>query len=166
MEQTIQLTQQEVLTLPDKQKKEITRKNLQRVLEELPKLSEQIPEIRRDFDMGICGVYEYLKKENLSQCSTYGCLLGNAARIFEKEFTEDLFGEFNGFYYTLFGRKFFPYLYDKYEEPKIGWYYLFSTLWIFNYFNDLDSAIDRIKNLLDNDLECNKYDYSTNKIIK
>ena len=147
------------------QQKTLTRKNLQRVLEELPKLAEQMPEIKQDFNMGMYGVYAYLEKENLSQCNTCGCLLGNAARIFKNEFTEDLFGCYNKFYYTLFSGKFFPYLYDKYKQPKLGWYYLFSNHWTFNYFNDFDSAIDRIKNLLANDLECEKFDYSTNKII-
>ena len=147
------------------QQKEITRKNLQRVLTELPKFAEKMPEIKRDFGMGIYGVYKGLKKENLSECKTYGCLLGNAARIFEDEFTDDLFDEFNEFYYDLFGRKFFPYLYGDLDCVTLKWEYLFHNYWVVTKFNDLNSALQRIQNLLENDLECNAFDYTTNKII-
>ena len=97
------------------QQKELTRKNLQRVLRELPKLAKKNPYIKKDFDMKYYRVYNNLKRENLSECKTSGCLLGNSARIFEDEFTDDLFGDFNEFDYGLFGRKFFPYLYDHFD---------------------------------------------------
>ena len=150
-----------------KEQKELTRKNLERVLNELPLLAEKMPEIEKDFDMGNFGIYDKLKKINLNECGTAGCLLGNAARIFEDEFTDDLFGEVNQqFYYNLFGRKFFPYLYDRYfNGGNIMWGYLFCGFWAKTKFKDLDSALQRIKNLLDNDLECKAFDYTTNKII-
>ena len=147
------------------EQKELTRKNLQRVLTELQKLAEQMPEIRRDFDMDILGVYNNLEKENLNQCETVGCLLGNAARVFVDEFTEDLFLEYE-FKYSLFGKKFFPYLYSTNDYFSIRLVYLFGYNWAETKFKDLDSALQRIKNLLDNDLECNEFDYDTNKIIK
>ena len=144
--------------------KEITRKNLERVLKELPLLSEQMPEIKQDFNMGIYGVYNCLKRENLSQCNTCGCLLGNSARVFKDEFTNDLFKN-NNFNYNLFGFKFFPYLYGNVYYGNIRWGYLFSGSWGKTKFGDLKNALQRIKNLLDNDLECNKFNYRTNKII-
>ena len=150
------------------QKKELTRKNLERVLTELPKLAEKMPEIKRDFNMKNYGVYGFIKKENLSKCSTSGCLLGNAARVFVDEFTDDLFGDFNEFYYDLFCRKFFPYLYVDFDWEGLKynrWAYLFNIHWAVTKFNDFESAIQRIKNLLDNDLECNEFCFETNQII-
>ena len=147
------------------QQKEITRKNLQRVLTELPLLAEKMPEIKRDFDMKNYGVYGYIKKENLSECKTSGCLLGNAARIFADQFTDDLFGDFNEFYYSLFGIKFFPYLYRDFDFVTLKWEYLFHIHWAGTKFNDLNSALQRIENLLDNDLEFNEFSYETNQII-
>ena len=147
------------------EQKELTRKNLQRVLTELPLLAEKMPEIRRDFDMRILGVYKGLKKENLNQCKTVGCLLGNAARIFEDEFTEDLFVIYNQFYYRLFGCKFFPYLYVDFDCVTSKWKYLFNIGWSKTKFNDLNSALQRIENLIENDLECKAFDYTTNQII-
>ena len=143
--------------------KEITRKNLLRVLDELPKLAEKMPEIKNDFNMGRYGVYNCLKIENLNQCHTYGCLLGNIARIFEKEFTNDVFDKSGHFDYYLFNKKFFPYL-NYYKNKE--WEYLFCGDWKGTKFNKFDDAIERIKNLLDNDLECNNYNYKTNQIIK
>ena len=148
------------------EQKELTRKNLQRVLEELPKLAEQMPEIRRDFDMEIYGVYNNLEKENLGQCGTYGCLIGNAARVFKDEFTDDLFDEYNKFDYNLFRKKFFPYLYGGIDYVTLKWVYLFSMDWAGTKFNDLDSALQRIENLIANDLECNEFCFKTNQIIK
>ena len=146
------------------QKKELTRKNLERVLTELPLLAEKMPEIKEDFYMDVFGVYDGLEKENLSRCGSVGCLLGNSARIFKNEFTDDLFTN-NKFQYTLFGEKFFPYLYDSRVYGDIIWGYLFSISWRRTKFRDLDSALNRIKNLIANDLECNEFDFETNKII-
>ena len=147
------------------QEKELTRKNLIRVLIELPKLVEKMPEIRRDFNMELYGVYNNLKRENLNECSTIGGLLGNSARVFVDEFTNDLFID-NKFWYGYFDFKYFPYLDEDGEYPKIKWNYLFSDIWARTKFNDLDSALQRIKNLLDNDLECNEFSFETNKIIE
>ena len=144
------------------EQKELTRKNLQRVLNELPKLAEKMPEIRRDFNMGVYGVYNSLEKENLGQCGTYGCLIGNAARVFKDEFTDDLFDEY-GFWYALFGKKFFPYLYGINNYLRRD--YLFSENWANTKFNDINSALQRIENLLENDLECKDFDFKTNQII-
>ena len=148
-----------------KEQKEITRKNLQRVLRELPKLAEKHPYIRNDFDMGTFGVYDNLKRENLNQCHTIGCLLGNSARIFEAEFTNDLFLTY-GFEYILFGRKYFPYLYGSYDYGNIRWDYLFGSSWFYTEFNKFEDALQRVENLLENDLECNEFSFETNKIIK
>ena len=147
------------------QKKDLTRKNLQRVLRELPKLAEKHPYIRNDFDMGTFGVYDNLKKENLNQCNTVGCLLGNSARIFEAEFTNDLFLTY-GFDSALFGKKFFPYLYEGFGYGKLGYVYLFTGRWSKTKFNKLKDAFQRVENLLENDLECNEFSFETNKIIK
>ena len=150
-----------------KEQKELTRKNLQRVLNELPLLAEKHPYIRDEFDMGTFGVYDNLKKENLNQCNTIGCLLGNASRIFEKEFTDDLFFCFvDTFDYKSFGQKFFPYLYGSCDYRNIKLSYLFSPNWSKTKFNKLEDALQRVKNLLANDLECNKFSFRTNKIIK
>ena len=146
------------------EQKEFTRKNLERVLEELPKLAKKMPEIINDFYMVKCGVYEGLEKENLSRCSSAGCLLGNAARVFVDEFTDDLYVN-NKFNYDRFSRKFFPYLYDSCIYQGAKWFYLFSENWAKTKFKDLDSALQRIKNLLANDLECSAYRFETNKII-
>ena len=147
------------------EQKEITRKNLERVLTELPKLVKKHPYIRNDFDMDVFGVYEGLKKENLNQCNTVGCLLGNSARVFVDGFTNDLFNKYAGFDSVLFGRKYFPYLYEGFGYSKLGYVYLFAGRWSKTKFYKLKDALQRIKNLLANDLECDKYDYSTNKII-
>ena len=152
----------ENLNLTLQQQKEITRKNLQRVLNELPLLAEQMPEIKRDFDMSRFGVYEKLKKENLNQCKTIGCLLGNAARFFVDEFNEDFFID-NKFQYALFGKKYFPYLFGGCDNQESN--YLFNHFWAKTKFNDLNSALQRIENLLKNDLECKDFDFRTNKII-
>ena len=148
-----------------KQQKKITIKNLKKVLRELPKLAKKIPEIKQDFNMEILGVYKGLEKENLKQCKTVGCLLGNAARVFVDEFTDDLFID-NIFNYTLFGQKFFPYLYESYDYLNIRLVYLFNDYWAKTKFYNLDSALQRIENLLKNDLECKDFDFETNKIIK
>ena len=157
-----------------KQQKKLTIKNLKKVLRELPKLAKKIPEIKMDFNMKILGVYNYCKINELHKCLTSGCLLGNSARIFEAEFTDDLFTCFqNTFNYKSFGIKYYPYLYDIYGNENIRWKYLFSLRWAkprfvdLNtlYFDDLNSALQRIENLLENDLECNEFDYKTNKII-
>ena len=154
------------------EKKEITRKNLLRVLEELPKLAEKYFYIRDEFDMTQFGVYCNLYIEDFHECKTNGCLLGNIARIFEDEIKKGLFQDRYGlFSYDKFGRKYFPYLYIKIDRNKnlsknIIWEYLFDTYWANTKFNDFDSAIERIKNILDNDLECNKFSYDTNQIIK
>ena len=152
----------ENLNLTLQQQKEITRKNLQRVLNELPLLAIKMPEIKKDFNMFGFGVYEKLKKENLNKCKTVGCLLGNAARIFKDEFTYDLFID-NKFDYTLFGKKFFPYLYEGCEYEK--WNYLFYYFWAVTKFKDLDSSLQRIENLLENNIECNQFSFETNQII-
>ena len=57
MEQKKQLTLKEVLCLSEQERKEITRKNLKRVLTEFPLLVEKMPQIKRDFGMGIYGVF-------------------------------------------------------------------------------------------------------------
>ena len=143
--------------------KEFTRKNLIRVLEELPELVKKMPEIKEKFFMNRLGVYDDLGKENLSECCSVGCLLGNASRIFEKEFTDELFIK-NKFHYHNFSNKFFPYLFNSScGDPK--WLYLFDARWVNTKFGDLDSSLQRIENLLANDLECWDYSYKTNKII-
>ena len=166
MEQKKQLTLQDVLCLSEQEKKELTRKNLIRVLEELPKLVEKMPEIKRDFNMGILGVYYKLKKEDFNKCRTTGCLLGNAARIFTDELTDELFNEFGKFSYYLFGIYFFPYLYyGRDYDYKTQWEYLFIPEWSRTKFNKFEDALQRIENLLKHDLKYTKYDLSTNNII-
>ena len=157
------------MSLTLKKAKRITGENLLRVLKKLPKLAEKYPYIKNEFSMNKYGVYNYLSKGRLQNCSAIGCLMGNSARIFEKEFGDDIFDKFGQFDYNLFGQKFFPYLYaGKYlfpNEPNQRWEYLFSQNWSDTKFNDFDSALNRVENLLKNDLECKKYDYNTNKII-
>ena len=166
MEQKIKLTLKDVLCLSEQEKKELTRKNLLRVLEELPKLAEQMPEIKRDFNMAKLGVYYKLKREDFNKCRTTGCILGNAARIFKNEFTEDLFNDFGKFSYYLFGLNFFPYLYyGKDYDYKTQWEYLFEPVWERTKFNKFEDALQRIENLIKHDLKYTKYDLSTNNII-
>ena len=154
----------EVCRLSEEDKKELTRKNLQRVYNELPKLAEKIPEIKTDFNMGIFGIYDKLKKINFKECGTYGCLLGNSARLFVNEFTEYFFDIDNKFCYRFFGSVYFPYMnIYKYE---IAYNYLFSYKWAITKFNKFEDAIQRIGNLLDNDLICIDFSFETNKIIK
>ena len=146
------------------QEKEITRKNLERVLRELPLLVEKNRDIKYLFNMYEYGAYVRLTKENLNKCKTVGCLLGNSARIFEKEFTDDLFID-NKFKYTLFGIKFFPYLYDESDNRTVKWEYLFDSEWVYYKFRELEDGLNRIQNLLDNNLECNEFSFETNQII-
>ena len=157
------------LNLTIQQQKEITRKNLQRVLNELPLLAIKMPEIKRDFNMTRYGVYNCIKIENLKNCETFGCLLGNISRIFEKEFTNDVFDKSGHFDYHLFSIKFFPYLNTELLYRKAilikKWAYLFCGDWKGTKFGDLDSSLQRIKNLIANDLECNEFSYKTNQII-
>ena len=49
---------------------------------------------------------------------------------------------------------------------KQSFNYLYSAHWAFTKFYDFNSAINRIKNLINNDLECLKFSYKTNKIIR
>ena len=146
--------------------KELTRKNLLRVLDELPKLMEKMPKIKEYFYMGIFGVYNNLKRENLRECKTFGCLLGNSARIFKDEFTNDLFNEDDEFDYRLFGKKYFPYLYNEFSEVTLKWEYLFDNEWEYSKFGKFEDGLQRIKYLLANDLACHEFSFETNKIIK
>ena len=66
---------------------------------------------------------------------------------------------------NFFGRKFYPYLYHKYGQPNLKWYYLFSMGWSETEFLNFEYAIKRIENLLKNNLECKGYSYETNEII-
>ena len=165
MEQKIKLTLKEVMCLSEQEKKELTRKNLERVLDKMLPLSVINPKIKWYFNMQRYEEYNGLEKENLSECKTPSCLLCNSARFFEDEFTDDLFTN-NEFDYRLFCRKFFPYLYGDLDCVTLKWAYLFHNYWERTKFIDVYSSLKRIDNLLDNDLECNEFDFETNKIIK
>ena len=79
---------------------QLTMKNVQKIIDELPPLAEKIPEIREDFDMLVMGVYscyEFKEIVSFNYCKTHGCGLGNSARLFDKSDKRyyDQFNEFN-----------------------------------------------------------------------
>lgn len=152
--------------------KEITKANLIKVYEELPKLAEQIPEIKNEFDMERYGVYDTMIGEKIetTSCRACGCGLGNSARLF-KLMPSDFGGD--GFTYNLFGQRVFPALYlestyfttRKYAETNRLWRFLFDTAW-FNYQPTFDQFIERVKYAIDMDLEIGFWDYQKKSFIK
>lgn len=98
-------------------KKRETLKNLKKVLEKLPRLAEEHPEIKEEFDMLIYGVYHMMNsREAKNSCRTCGCLAGNIARLFPLK--PDYFSVHGLYSYDLFLHDVFPYFYDKFT-PKI-----------------------------------------------
>ena len=138
-------TQQETKILTQQEKKEITRENLKIIVIELQELAKKNPYFIGDFKLSLV--------------------------IFKKKLTKDFFLDndytlLNTYKYALF---LFPYLFDDNKVSKKSGIYLFSGQWIIGIgckHNDVFSLIYRIRMLLDNDLECNEFDFETNKIIK
>lgn len=124
------------------QKLEITLKNLQKVVDELPKLAEKIPEIITDFNMALFGVYDRCQiNEIQNRCNTFGCLLGNTARLFPIK--EDYFMSIaKQFDYDIFCNDIFPYIIMKHDYDD--WDFIFNANW--RYFQPtFHQAIDRVK---------------------
>ena len=142
-------TQQETKILTQQEKKEITRVNLKRIVIEFPELAKKNPYLISDFKLGLF-YFSFIFKKNL----TKDFFLDNDCNFI------------NTYKYALF---LFPYLYNDNKVAKKAVYYLFSNTWgtiTGCKYKDVFSLIDRIRMLLDNDLECNEFDFETNKIIK
>lgn len=122
--------------------KEKTMDSLRMVLRELPKLAEQIPSIKEDFNMKRYGCYEGLEKNKLHMCGTSGCLLGNIARLFP---VKDCYFEYREFSYQKFRQIEFPYIdYDDYWSMYSDWGFLFDSTWS-KYQPTFDQAIRRLE---------------------
>jgi hypothetical protein len=141
-----------------KTNKEITLENLKKVYEELPKLAETNPSIKADFDMSLYGVYYFLTKEQINECGTHGCGLGNSARVLdivECDFKiED--GKFD---YFSFGRRVFPSCYHFKEGARLSdtnrlWMFLFDAGWA-KFQPTFKQFIERVKYAIDTNLEVN-----------
>jgi len=141
------------------EKLDLTLKNLQKVYDELPALAEKIPAIRTDFDICHFGVYWAQTKQFVltNDCGTTGCLLGNAARLFDLQ--NNAYYHHVGarleFSYMHFGSTIFPALYRAYKDgtpnmwqPNDMWDYLFSEHWAHTQ-PTFDQAIARLKYFLE-----------------
>lgn len=151
---------------------EKTIKNLTKIKNELPLLAFKIPEIISDFDMLNYGCYKNVSKDKINNdnvCKTYGCGLGNTARLFDLN-KEEYFWH-SGFNYDLFCKDILPSLYMSYSYEDLDtnvnecWYYLFSAQWGLTSYNCFSSFIYRIENLLNHGKLINSFDLETNKII-
>ena len=100
------------LNLSIEKQKQITKKNLLKVVNELPELAKKFPDIINDFDMSVLGIYDCSIFYNIKEikCDTIGCLLGNSARIFIKDIIKKNIMENYYFNYYKFGYYYFPYL--------------------------------------------------------
>lgn len=149
--------------------KEITLENLKKVYEELPKLAEEIPSIKDDFDMGLYGIYYFLPKEEINECGTHGCGLGNSARVLDivdSDFTIDD----EKFDYYVFGRRVFPscYYFREYSQTSDTnrlWSFLFDAEWA-NAQPTFEQFIERVKYAIDTDLEVGNWAYQAESFIK
>lgn len=123
---------------------QITLDNLQIVLNELPTLAEKMPEIKEEFDMSTFGCFEHSTFTNKNYCSTYGCLLGNIARVLP--IFDEHYDSLQSFDYSEFGFHYFPYLYTNRNKHLSNdkWYFLFDSAWSI-YQPTFDQAIERIK---------------------
>lgn len=125
--------------------KEKTIKNLQMIIEELPKLADKMPCIREEFDMWGFGCYNRTGIRN-PVCGTAGCFIGNIARLFDV--SNPLYYDKNGrFDYDLFCMAEFPSVFT----PKI-WAFLFGARWKV-IEPTFDQAIERAKYLLAHDFK-------------
>jgi hypothetical protein len=146
--------------------KEITKANLIKIYEDLPKLAEQIPAIKAEFDMNEFGVFAGQKQKELnSKCKTYGCGLGNAARLFDIVET-DFNNSDSTFNYMLFGKRILPGLYyNLYKLQNTLWDFLFDWKWA-DYQPTFDQFIERVKYTIDMDLEIGSWDYRRDSFTK
>ena len=123
---------------------QITIANLEKIHVELPILAEAIPSIRGEFDMKVLGCYDKSTLDNLV-CRTYGCGLGNAARLFDLSKGEyyNARGEFS---YFLFSQGILPSL----TVTPILLDYLFSSKWGCSYSNykTFEDFIQRMGNMI------------------
>jgi len=142
-----------------------TISNLKMVVRELPKLAEEKPKIRDEFNMNNYGIYSGYRIEDIknNKCFTHGCLLGNIAILFEpkKEYLDCN----NRFDYERFCKEEFPTLLNGGFE-KISWSYLFHSNWSETNFKDFDSAIQRIKNFLYHGKLIKKFSFETMEITE
>lgn len=145
---------------------QITLDNLKIVLDKLPKLAEQHPEIKREFDMLEYGCYAYTNKMK-KVCKTYGCLLGNMARVLPV--TEECYDEFDKFSYYEFGLLHFPYINgfpnNTYGNKSENWKFLFSGGWA-DFQPTFGQAIERVKYFIDCEGEIGAWEYRKESFIK
>lgn len=124
---------------------DLTIKNIEKIVKELPLLAETNPEIKEYFDMDAYGIHSNLSKEEIIiyECYTVGCGLVSAAMLFclSDERYYDAF-----FNYSNFGRINFPSLYNIWGE-NLTWEYLFDDSWIES-FKTFEDFIQRCKNFL------------------
>lgn len=148
--------------------KEKTLKNLRMCYDGLLELAKKDPRIKDDFDMEQFGVYADLEKSEIKNnvCNTYGCLLGNMARLFEPkdEYFELSFWEQQAFSYFEFGYIEFPSLFDDDGFSDTG-NFLFSGTWA-RFQPTFKQAMERLKYAIDMDLEIGKWEYRKKSFIK
>lgn len=104
-----------------------TINNLERIYIELPILADKIPSIRGEFNMIKIGCYSSSTLAN-PFCQTYGCGLGNSARVFDLS-KKEYYNDEGGFRYTRFSDSVLPSL----RSEMSLWSYLFSSEW--GYYN-------------------------------
>lgn len=140
--------------------KEKTLFNLKRVYNELPVLAEKIPAIKNDFHMGRFGVYDNLMINHCNEhdCKTVGCGLGHIARLFKP--IPEYFNVLGLFDYVIFCRIEFPYV--NYTHL---WHFLFDSLW-FGYQPKFEQFIERVKYVIDYELEIPEWNYQEESFIK
>lgn len=149
------------------EKKAITLASLKKIYEELPKLAETMPSIKDEFDMTVYGAYCGLKSHLIEpECETYGCGLGNSARLFELKESDFYYKKFK---YDNFGKRILPSCYSKDDssvtKEKKLWNFLFSSTWD-DYQPSFEQFIQRVKYAIDMDLEIGNWKYQKFSFIK
>jgi len=134
---------------------ETTLANLRKIAEELPILAKSNPRIISDFDMVVFGVFDNRSQaEVLShKCSTNGCLLGNAALLFDLS-DPKLYDREDGFDYYRFEDKYLPGISDE------KWDFLFSSRWT-RHEPTFEQAIKRIEFFISVNGEVEGFDFHT-----
>jgi hypothetical protein len=145
--------------------KEKTLKNLRMCYDGLLELAKKDPRIEQDFDMERFGVYVALQPKEIKNnvCDTHGCLLGNMGRLFEPKKEYFLDGFFN---YYKFGSLEFPSLFIEgggfFDETGR---FLFDAEWGICQ-PTFKQAMERLKYVIDMDLEIGKWKFRKQSFIK
>lgn len=146
-------------------KKKTTLDSLITIYNGLPLLAEKNPAIKDEFDMNRYGVYSFCGKTEIKNnyCKTYGCGLGNSARLFKIENSDFNSHYHDVFSYTKFARRILPYCYISNEKYNL-WEFLFSSNWAW-YQPSFNQFIERVKYAIDKDLELGEWVYQDESFI-